>query len=206
MNDKSSAKISSDEKLRILYDHYKDSFAHAKEFLNRRDKIFYILLAVLGLTVVQISSPAEAINIASEILSRYAGVTVTVGTELANSVLWFALLSLLVRYYQTVVYIQRIYPYIHKLEDRISSLLGQAEVISREGKYYLDNYPRFSGWSWQLYTVFFPVLVILLTGLKVVIDIRLASSWSLGLIINGVIFLAIAFSTLLYVLMLHFEK
>jgi len=206
MNEKSGSKPSTDEKLKILYDHYKDSFANAKEFLDRRDRIFYVLLVVLGLTVIQITLPTETINIASEILSNYVGVQVAVGTELANSVLWFALLSLLVRYYQSVVYIQRIYPYIHKLEENLSSLLGQKDIISREGKYYLKNYPLFSKWSWQLYTIFLPALVVALTGWKVISDYNLSNVISIGLIINCIIFLAIVVSTSLYLLMLHFEK
>lgn len=206
MNEKSGSKPSTDEKLKILYDHYKDSFANAKEFLDRRDRIFYVLLVVLGLTVIQITLPIETINIASELLSNYVGLKVTVGTELANSVLWFALLSLLVRYYQSVVYIQRLYPYIHKLEERLSSLLEEKDIISREGKYYLKDYPLFSKWSWQLYTIFLPLLIITLTGWKVINDFSISSALSIGLVINCIIFLAIVVSTSLYLLLLHFEK
>lgn len=199
-------KLPDSERLKLLYDHYKDSLTHAKEFLAKRDRAFYILLVILGLTLIQISSPSEVENIASQILSKYAGITVDVGIELSNVVLWFALLSLLLRYYQAVVYVQRLYPYIHNLEDKISHLYGEENIVRREGKFYHQDYPLFSGWSWRLYTVFFPALVLALTGTKVYLDLKATSGWNLSIILNVTIFMAIVISTILYGLLIHFKK
>src|SRR3954452_12985579 len=59
-----------------------------------------------------------------------------------------AVAALLVQaYFQTDSHVERTYPCIHELEERINELSGH-KIIGRDGKAYKDKYPLFLWWSW----------------------------------------------------------
>ena len=122
-----------------------------------------------------------------------------------GSIIWFGLLSLVVRYFQTVVHIERQYKYIHQIEEQLSAEYAN-KVFTREGKSYLNDYPLFSSWAWILYTIVFPALLIVLVIAKVVGEICQAGRISLLISVNVAIALFIVLSTLFYLLLVHFKK
>jgi len=75
------------------------------------------------------------------------------------SMTWTLLLVFTLRYCQSTINIERQYKYLHKLEEKISTILDD-EIYCREGKAYLNNYPLFSNWVWFFYTILFPIIVI----------------------------------------------
>jgi len=115
-----------------------------------------------------------------------------------GSLIWFGLLGLVVRYFQTVVHIERQYEYIHKLEENISSNYDN-KAFTREGKTYQKAYPLFSEWTWILYTFIFPLLLLIVIFTKVISEFHMGNK-SPVLFINVVFFLCILISTLFYLL------
>ena len=109
------------------------------------------------------------------------------------------------RYFQTVTLIERQYRYIHLLEERISSAFDNI-AFTREGKSYLDNYPRISDWAHILYSTVFPVLLLFVITVKIVAEWLPPVDITAVLIFNSVIFVMIVISTALHLLRIHFNK
>ena len=105
-----------------------------------------------------------------------------------------------------MIHIHRLYHYVHGLEERLSTFYGETGVISREGTFYAEHYPRFSWWAWVVYTMLFPVLMLVLTTIKIAFDITTATTWTWSIFINLVIFGGIVFSTLLYLHSIHQDQ
>lgn len=79
--------------------------------------------------------------------------------------LWFVLLCLVVRYFQTNIVVGRQYDYIHKVEDKLNAFYDiQGEMFTREGKSYLGKFQLFSTLSGYLYIIVFPVLLVIVTS------------------------------------------
>jgi hypothetical protein len=191
--------------LQILHDHYKDTFSHIQQYLKLRDKLFLLILGVITLMLFQVYSPAQSGEAVSQFITKHFDLKSPIDIEFFSSIIWFALLSLVARYFQTVVHIERQYSYIHNLEDILSPSF-ENKAFTREGKAYLTNYPLFSNWTWILYTVIFPILLLIVVVVKIVGEIKSVKgiSWLLG--INIAIFLCVIISTLLYMLLVHFKK
>ena len=196
---------SDDVKLEILADHYKDTFFHIQEYLKLRDRLFLLILIVATLMLFQVYSPAESGEAVSQFITKKLELESPIDITFIGSIIWFVLLSLIVRYFQTVVHIERQYKYIHQIEEQLSAQY-ENKAFTREGKSYLKDYPLFSSWAWILYTIVFPALLIVLVIFKIVGDICQAGSISLLLSVNVAIALFIVLSTLFYLLLVHFKK
>src|SRR5262249_26697105 len=120
-----------------------------------------------------------------------------------SSVVWFAILGLVLPYFQAVVHNERYLSYLHALEDRLSAHYDGV-AFTREGKAYLNPYPYFSRWSWFVYTILFPILLIAITTAKIIVEPRVGLS--AVAIFNVAVYAAILISTALYVVLLHLRK
>ncbi len=196
--------LSEDKKVELLNDHYKDSFLNIKDSLKLRDRLFFGVLAVITIMLYQIYLPQEAGNAIGQFIAKGLNLEKPINTSFIGSVIWFILLGLVVRYFQTVVYIERQYDYIHNLEDQLSSLYNNM-AFTREGKSYLSNYPYFSDWVWILYANFFPILLIIVIIAKILNEIRFAGLSALS-IFDILVSVSIVVSTILYLCMIHFKK
>lgn len=192
-------------KMQLLHDHYKDTFFFIQEYLKLRDRLFLFILIVVTFMLFQLYSPASAGEAVSHFITSKLDLKSPINITFIGSIIWFGLLSLVVRYFQTVVHIERQYKYIHQIEEQLSAEYAN-KVFTREGKSYLNDYPLFSSWAWILYTIVFPALLIVLVIAKIVGEIYQTGSISLLLSVNVAIALFIVLSTLFYLLLVHFKK
>lgn len=194
-----------EHKLLLLHDHYKETFVHIQGYLKLRDRLFAYVLVIVTLMLFQMYSPSGSEQAISELLSKKFELKIPIDISFLSSIIWFALLSIVIRYYQTVVHIERQYDYIHNLEDQLSPEYN-GKAFTREGKSYLKDYPLFSKWAWILYTIVFPILLLLVVVIKIIGEIRQTECINVLLCVNAVIALCIILSSLFYVLLVHYKK
>ena len=192
-------------KLQLLHDHYKDTFFYIQEYLKLRDRLFLFILIVVTFMLFQLYSPASAGEAVSHFITKKLELKSPIDITFIGSIIWFGLLSLVIRYFQTVVHIARQYKYIHQIEEQLSTHY-ENKAFTREGKSYIEDYPLFSSWEGILYTIVFPALLIVLVIAKIVGEICQTGSISLLLSVNVTIALFIVLSTLFYLLLVHFKK
>lgn len=193
------------EKLLLLHEHYKETFNNIQGYLKLRDRLFAYVLLIVTLMLFQMYSPSGSTGAISELLTKKLELKTLIDISFLSSIIWFALLSLVVRYYQTVVYIERQYNYIHTIEDQLSPEYDR-KAFTREGDSYLKNYPLFSSWTWILYTIVFPTLLSVIVVVKTIGEIRQTEGINVLLSINTIIAFCILLSSLFYVSLVHFKK
>jgi len=197
---------SAETKLQLLNDHYKDTYSYIRGFERERNRLLLIVLLVVTLMLTQLFSPDEANEVISSILGQQLGVGSAVEISFLSTAVWFVLLILVVRYFQTVVNIERQYKYMHQLEDQLSPHF-EGGVFTRHGKSYLTNRPKFLWWVWWLYQFVIPLALLIAIGAKIYSEWQ-DFSWppTALLLANTVIFVSIALTTLLYFRMVFFRE
>lgn len=193
------------KKIELLCDHYKDTFTHIKDALKLRDKLFAVMLFLVTLFLFQLYSPKSFGDSISSLISAQLSVQNKIDLAFLSTLIWFILLVISIRYYQTVVFIERQYDYIHSLEDTISVYFDK-KAFTREGSSYLSNYPKFSKWTFFLYTIFYPLCLLFVVTVKLINELTLVQSFSLLQILNATFYLLILVSSVLYLILVHLKK
>lgn len=190
----------------ILYDHYRDTCSVVTEAVKRRDRLMLFVVVTAGLFALQTFFPSISNEGVSGFLNFKFGFTLKSDLAVIGNALWFLLLIFSLRYFQTQVFLEKQYSYLHELEEKINGRLGDS-TVGREGAGYLSNYPLFSNWISIVYTIFFPMILFLIAA------IRIGSEWrgavgkpSLGLLLNSLVFAFLAISILIYLKTIHFSK
>ena len=151
--------------LSVIHDHYKETFALIRERERLRDRSFGFLIILFALLVVEVYYPAQ--------VGASIGVLRLFGTDIDLKQLpvallidatWMFALTIALGYCRTAAHVERQYPYLHDLEDWMSSALGDETLYRREGRVYLADYPAFLNWAWFSYVIVFPLTVILGCG------------------------------------------
>ena len=153
----------------------------------------------------RIYTPDEALEVISQLISNRLNLTTQINFLFIESVIWFSLLAATLKYFQSVVFIERQYDYIHQLEDQISKEYDN-HVFTRESASYLKNYPFFLNWTSLLYTIFSPILLVLIIISKIICEIKEIGFNNVLFWFNGISFLLIFISTVLYLKLIHFKK
>lgn len=188
----------------ILYDHYKDTCSTIGESVKRRDRLMLFVILALAFFALQTIFPTVSNTAVNDFLNFKFGLTLKLDLSVIGNIVWFLLLIFTLRYFQVAVFIERQYKYIHYLEEKLNHEAGK-ELITREGKSYLHQYPIFSDWMWLLYTVIFPLLLLGVAVGKIVSELSNVCTfgWSLGLVLNSIAFLLLGVSIVLYLIMIH---
>ncbi len=166
------------EKLTLLHDHYKETFALIREREMQRDRLFLWLLVIFAVLVIEIQYPANFHGVLGHV--NVAGNSIDLQqlplARLLN-VSWVFTAAFVLKYCQVAKAVERQYTYLHLLEDRISDGLGDADLYRREGRAYLEQYPHLLNWAWVYYTILFPAaLAIAVVYLLVVECVSLQGS------------------------------
>ncbi|PIP62674.1 hypothetical protein COW98_02775 [Candidatus Roizmanbacteria bacterium CG22_combo_CG10-13_8_21_14_all_35_9] len=199
--------ISDDIKFTVLCSHYSDTFANIKESIKLRDKLTALILLVLAFLALYTFWPTDAITAFSGMSEQKLGLAISIDVGFLGSIVWFALLIAVVRYTQVVVYIERQYKYIHKIEEELHKHFDNSIAFTREGKSYLKDYPKFSDWIWTLYTIIFPFV------LGVIVLVKIITEWAVSfhaitvpLLLNTTVAVLVLISIILYMFFIHRQK
>lgn len=194
-----------DSSTEILYDHYKDTCAGIGDAIRRRERLMIWLIGVLGLFAFQTAFPIETSAALSGFFLFKFGIPLSFNLSVIGTVVWFLLVMFTVRYYQTVALIEERYTYVHKLEGYLAKVLD-GPFVSREGQAYRDAASWFKGWTWILYTIVFPLILVLVASSEIFHDwsaIEVVCPPSIYLLLNSVAFVIVMVSTLCYLHMVH---
>ncbi|MCR9225521.1 MAG: hypothetical protein NXH70_15745 [Hyphomonas sp.] len=190
--------LSEDAKFEALTSHYENTFQQTMKVLSRRDRSFLLIIFILGLFWLQVWTPSELNKAAAAFWKSQIGNVANINVQLLDSLLWCALLGVTIRYFQICVHVERLYEYIHALEDEISPNYSGA-AFTREGRSYLNDYPVYRKWASFIYTVFFPSLIVMTISFKIWNEYN-----SIGITpklwFDGTIFLATFVTLSIYVL------
>jgi hypothetical protein len=194
----------SDKPISIIYDHYKDTCSIIGEAIKRRDRSMLYVVLVLSFFAFQTISPANSILVVNDFLNFKFGLSLGLNISVIANIVWFLLLIFTLRYFQVAVFVERQYVYLHKAEDAVNKELKE-ELITREGKSYLEKYPLFSNWMWMLYTIVFPLLLLGVAATKITGELRYVwiSGWAVGSILDSIAFVLLVVSVVLYLTTLH---
>jgi hypothetical protein len=140
--------------------------------------LFYALLVITAFFSLQITSIEFVNGIITDYLTKEIGITISKDSNLISTLLWFLLFGISTKYFQVTTQIERQYNYLHVLEKELATYYPETGIFTREGESYLKGYPIFSNWLWFLYTIAFPLLLLL------AISIRLKSEIYIGIAIN----------------------
>src|SRR3990167_3273163 len=150
-------------------------------------------------------SPDESSAVMAQFICSKFGLQTPINISFLGNVLWFGMLALTVKYFQTVIYIEKQYAYLEKIETALNSKFG-GDIFTREGKSYLKNYPIFSCWSHVLYTIILPVILFAVLLSKIINEMYKFGAFSWFLVFNVFIFICIAISIILYLISFHLKK
>lgn len=194
--------LSPESKLNCLCAHYKDTYDVHLGSVKQRDTLFYALLVITAFFSLQITSMDFVNGVITDYLAKETGVVIAKNSSLLSTLLWFLLLGVSTKYFQVTVQIERQYKYLHVLEKKLNRYYPNTPIFTREGASYLNDYPIFSNWLWFIYTIAFPLLLLLAISIRTNWEISSASD-IYPLIPNFICYLLIGTSTILYLLMLH---
>lgn len=192
-----------EKKIELYYDHYKDTFENIKIYIQRRNYFTIIILCLTIFLSFQITNPEKSIEISNELVKKNVG-EVIIDFKYISSILLFALLWVVIMYYQIIFVIEKHYSYIHEIEEKLSKELTPFE-IRREGKNYLDHYPWLSIVVDRIYTVVFPIALILIALIKWISVFKTMKCFDLSFFIDSVFLFGIVLTSILYILNRHFN-
>ena len=190
-----------DKILETYYDHYKETFTLSKEAQVRRNKSFAILCVLEALSFLMLRNLNLICGLLNDVAKKNLETTIIVSNGILQTLIWILIAYVLIRYVQDVLYVERQYKYLDKLEIKITGLLGD-DIFSREGNNYLKDYPLVLNFVALFYNFFSPVLFTVINIAHIVVEWRTASS-KLGLACDTMICVAILMITWLYFFEVH---
>jgi hypothetical protein len=194
-------------KFQTLHDHYKDTFALQREYLKLRDRLFVYTLLVFAAMFIFTIVPMDPSKAVTDFVKEQFKVTLSLNRETLNTILWFVLLCLVVRYFQTNIVVERQYNYIHMVENELNSLYNpKGEMFTREGKSYLGNFQTFSTLAGYLYILVFPMLLVTVTTYNIYTEVMTKTSFDQTLVLDIVFWLLLFIYTIVYSISIHLKK
>lgn len=188
------------EKHEIIYDHYKESCEICRNNEKDRNKLFVFVCALLTLLYLFMISESSILEMLHAWIKEKYDFDLVLSVGTIQSLIWVLLLYFTIRYFQQCINIERLYQYVHNMEEQISNELKFN--FAREGKNYLQDYPAVLNFIWVIYTIVFPVLNFVLVVVKSIVELyKNVFSWNL--FIHVVLGVCDAILTLLYFYFLH---
>ncbi len=156
-----------EDKTEFLYDHYKETVSYLKTDLKLRDRLFLYIVLIMTILFFQFANPKDTTTMTNDVMKNKIGLSITIDHNLISIFIMFALLIIVIRYFQINMYIERQYKYIHIIETKLNELFN-CQLITRESKSYLKSYPVLSDFIDKFYKIGFPILLFIAIVFKVV--------------------------------------
>lgn len=195
--------ISSEKKLEILYDHYKESFSYIKNYEKQRERLLAFLIVVIFFQFLQIYFLDQSTGAFNAFIEKQINFSFAFNNNFFSALLWFILFTVSLRYFQVNILIDRQYTYVHNLEDNICKKTCDENFIIRERlgykRGYKDHHPIFTNWVRIVYTWIFPIILVIVSFVKISLEGYIFPI----LAVKFVFFLAICTTTIFYMEKIH---
>lgn len=152
--------IDDEKKIEITYDHYKETIQYLKEDLKKRNQVLLVLLLLICVYFIIELKTGDAISVANQWIKNNIGISYDLNYNLLIIANLLFIFGSELRYFQLCVYMEKQYVYIAQIEKLINSLINQ-EIITREGFYYLKEYPLLSAFIHRIYNHILPMGIII---------------------------------------------
>ena len=193
------------EKLDTYYDHYKESVSLCQTTLLRRNKSFVYLCVLEAISFLLAKNPDFICSLLNEVVRKQLETKILFTNSVLQTLVWIFIAYVLIRYVQDVLFVERQYKYLSVLEKKISRLLKETDdknVFTREGDYYLENYPMVLNFIDIFYKILAPILF------SIINVVHIVQEWNCGitrtmLVVDTVICVAIFVITWFYFFEIH---
>ena len=157
------------DRTELLYDHYKETIKANTDMLAKRNLLFAYVCVLELLNCMMLFFPQAVNAILSSFLKENYSIPANELLGILPSVIWIIVTYILVRYYQTTIYVERQYPYIESIEDEIAKETGLT-CFDRESTAYLRCYPKVLDMIHFFYTWIIPVLLLTINSVKIILE------------------------------------
>lgn len=164
------------DKKEVLYTHYVETCSNAKRSEEKRNKLFIAIGVIIGVLILFSTQENSVMKIIQQVLYEKYGCDILFPASVIQTIISFALLFCTLRYCTINVSLDREYEYIHSLEEKINKEFNQ-DIINREGKMYLNNYPIVQNMMYYMYRGIVPILYIFIITIKFINDISCKCSF-----------------------------
>lgn len=189
------------DKAELLYDHYKETIKANTDMLAKRNLLFVYVCVFELLNCMMLFFPQSVNAILSSFLKENYSIPANELLGILPSVIWIIVTYILVRYYQTTIYVERQYPYIKLIEDEIAKETGLT-CFDRESTAYLRGYPKVLDMIHFFYSWIIPVLLLTINSVKIILEWGTmgctASTW-----VNSAIYMFSLILTVMFLVFLH---
>ena len=190
------------EKLDMLYDHYKETFKLNKEAQSRRNKNFIILSSLEAFLFFLLIRPEKAFELITSKISKELNMSLQLSNSIIQTLIWLLIVYIMIRYVQDMLYVERQYLYLNKLEKEIS-YLSSTDIFSREGENYQKDYPIVLNLIDLFYKILMPVFFMVINIIRIYKEWVISSQITMALICDTVLCIAIIVIDLFYFLEIH---
>lgn len=186
----------------ILYDHYKETFKLSKEAQTRRNKSFIILCILEAISFLLLIRPEKALEIFLTTINKELDVTLELSNTILQTLLWILITYTMIRYIQDMLYIERQYVYLNKIEKQISQSIS-LKLFEREGENYLNEYPMVLNFIDLYYKMLIPILFMIINSVRIYKEWLLLDIITIALLCDTILFGAIFIITWFYFFEIH---
>lgn len=173
----------------------------SKQSQGHRNKLFVYLCVLEALSFLFLIRPDTALEVFAAGINAHFDTGLVFGNVILQTLLWILIAYVTVRYCQETLYVERLYPYLDKLEKVIMQE-SKTKIFEREGEAYQRDYPMVLNFIDLFYKMFCPVLFV---GINIV---RISMEWkgesiTPALICDTAIFSVIFIVTWFYFFEIH---
>lgn len=171
--------VSSEKKVEILNDHYKDTCSRLANYRKQRNRLVLYALIIMGIAALFELSPQEALSAIFAIFSSKVGSNIKsipiADIPVSNSVIkalpYLIIICIAITYRHYTIAIDNQYSYIQMLESELTSLYPRSNLFTRETNYSSRGSRYYAMWSSRFYDLILSAICFLLVGLGIVVDI-----------------------------------
>ena len=189
--------------LEVLYDHYKETCELSREAQKRRNRGFIGLCFLEAASFLMLIKPAEVTkNIFENILKGQLDISIELGDAVFQTLLWIAIIYVMMRYIQDTLYVERQYPYIDSLEKKMPNLC-EIDVFVREGENYQRNYPMVLNFIDLFYEMLAPILFLTINTIRIVTEWQSLNNVTASLTCDTILYTSLFIITWFYFFEIH---
>lgn len=188
--------------LDVLYDHYKETFNLSKEAQSRRNKSFLVLCILEAFSFLVLIRPEKAFELILDGINAELDMTLQVSNTIVQTMLWLLITYVMIRYIQDMLYVERQYVYLNKLEKAISNSMT-INIFSREGDNYVHNYPMVLNIIDLFYKMLMPIFFLIINVVRIYEEWLIENDITIALVCDTVLCIVISIIIWFYFFEIH---